>query len=78
MIWTHFFDRIGVEPFRVEYEDLTENYAETVAGVLRFLKIPPPRRANLRPTTVRQTDALSREWEERFLALRAPNEVLVF
>jgi hypothetical protein len=57
---------------------LTENYAETVAGVLRFLKIPPPRRANLRPTTVRQTDALSREWEERFLALRAPNEVLVF
>jgi LPS sulfotransferase NodH len=78
MIWTHFFDRIGVEPFRVEYEDLTENYAETLAGVLRFLKIPPPRRANLRPTTVRQTDALSREWEERFLALRAPNEVLVF
>ena len=77
MIWARFFDRIGAEPFRVEYEDLTANYAETIAGMLRFLKIPPPRRASLRPTTVRQTDALSREWEERFLSLRSPNELLI-
>ena len=28
-------------------------------------------------TTVRQTDALSREWEERFLSLRSPNELLI-
>ncbi|HEX4667199.1 MAG TPA: Stf0 family sulfotransferase [Chthoniobacterales bacterium] len=78
MIWTRFFQRIGVEPFRVEYEDLTNEYADTIAGLLRFLQIPPPRRASLRPTTVRQTDALSREWEERFLSLRSPNELLIF
>jgi trehalose 2-sulfotransferase len=77
MIWTRFFERIGVESLRVEYEDLTDKYADTIAGVLRFLKIPPPRRASLRPTTVRQTDALSREWEERFLSLRSPNELLI-
>lgn len=77
LIWTRFFKRIGVEPFRVAYENLTEDYAGTIAGVLRHLKISPPRRASLRPTTIRQTDALSREWEERFLALHSPNEMLI-
>ncbi len=77
LIWTRFFERVGVEPFRVEYEDLTEDYANTIASVLGFLKISAPRRASLRPTTVRQTDALSREWEERFLSLDLPNEMLI-
>ena len=74
LIWSRFFSRIGVPPFLVEYEDLTADYAGTIAAALDFLKIRAPRRSPLRPVTVRQTDLLSREWEERFLTLPSPNE----
>ena len=77
MIWDRFFERSGAQPFRIEYEDLSENYAQNIGAVLQFLKIRAPRRALLRPVTVRQTDALSREWEERFLALQSPNEFAI-
>ncbi|MGH8092516.1 MAG: Stf0 family sulfotransferase [Chthoniobacterales bacterium] len=77
VIWSRFFARIGVQPFPIEYEDLSENYEESIAAVLQFLKIRAPRRSYRRPVTIRQTDALSREWEERFLALRAPNEFAI-
>jgi LPS sulfotransferase NodH len=77
MIWNRFFERLKIEPFQIEYEDLAEHYAESITAVLRFLKIRLPRRSRLRPVTIRQTDALSREWEERFLAL-APNELAIF
>ena len=77
MIWSQFFARIGVQPFRVEYEDLSENYAGSIAAVLKFLKIRAPRRSYLQPVTVRQTDGLSREWEERFLTLSSPNELAI-
>ena len=69
MIWDRFFERIEVKPFRVEYEELSENYAGTVAATLDFLKIRAPSRERIRPITVRQADALSRDWEKRFLAL---------
>jgi LPS sulfotransferase NodH len=74
MIWNRFFERLRVQPCRIEYEDLAEAYAGGITAILRFLNIRPPRRSRLRPVTIRQTDALSREWEERFLAL-APNEL---
>ena len=76
MIWDRFFERLKVQPYRIEYEDLAEHYAESITAVLRFLKIRPPRRSRLRPVTIRQTDALSREWEERFLTL-APNKFAI-
>lgn len=75
-IWTCFFKRLGVEPFQVEYEGLCQDYAQTIASVLRFLGVRAPPPSRLRPITVRQTDALSREWEERFLSLRSPNELV--
>jgi LPS sulfotransferase NodH len=69
-IWMRFFERIGVTPLRVEYEELSENYAPTIERVLQFLEIGVPRRNRVvAPTTVRQTDAISFDWEERFLAL---------
>ena len=77
IVWQEFFDRIGVQPYRIEYESLVVNYAGTVGGVLRFLKIRAPRSWQFQPVTIRQTDALSREWEERFLALQPPNELLI-
>jgi LPS sulfotransferase NodH len=67
--WEHFFQRIGIDPFRVEYEKLCQDYEATIRAVLDFLKISL--RRNIRigpPVTTRQADEVSRVWEERFLA----------
>jgi LPS sulfotransferase NodH len=74
-MWERFFQGIGLAPFRVEYESLCRDYEGTIRRVLDFLKIslPPGRRID-RPMTIRQSDEISRGWEERFLAERsAPN-----
>jgi len=70
-IWYTFFQRIGIAPFRVEYEELCRDYEATVRGVLDFLKISLPRDARIGPTvTIRQADEISRSWEDRFLTER--------
>jgi len=70
-IWHRFFQRIGVQPFDVEYEKLCQDYTGTIRGVLDFLRISLPRDARIGPpVTIRQADEISRIWEERFLAER--------
>ena len=70
-IWEHFFQRIGVAPFHVEYEELCRDYEGTLRGVVDFLKISLPRDARIGPpVTIRQADEVSRVWEERFLTER--------
>ena len=58
-----------IEPFPITYEQLTADYEETVAAVLRFVgtrdaTILPPERS--RP----QSDALNDEWTERYETMR--------
>ncbi len=70
-IWSRFFDTISIRPFQVEYEELCRDYQGTIGSVLEFLEIRLPRQVRVGPpTTIRQTDAVSRAWEERFLAER--------
>src|SRR2546423_10582394 len=70
-IWYTFFQRIGIAPFQVEYEELCRDYEATIRGVLDFLKIPLARDARIGPpVTIRQADEISRIWEERFLTER--------
>jgi trehalose 2-sulfotransferase len=70
-IWYDFFRRNDVHPFRVEYEKLCQDYERTIRSVLDFLKISLPREARIGPpVTIRQSDEISRIWEERFLAER--------
>ena len=70
--WECFFQRIGVNPFRVEYEKLCQDYEGTIRAVLDFLRISLPRRTRIGPpVTVRQADDISRAWEERFVAERS-------
>jgi len=69
--WDLFFDRNNIEPFRVEYETLCEKYEKTVRAVLDFLEISLGRGQRIGPpVTVRQSDELSRAWEQRFLSER--------
>jgi LPS sulfotransferase NodH len=70
-LWQSFFQRIGVEPFHVEYEKLCQNYEATIRAVLDFLRISLPRNFRIGPPrTIRQADEISRIWEERFRAER--------
>ena len=70
-IWDDFFQRIGIKPFKVEYEKLCQDYEKTICAVLNFLKIKLPDGARVGPpATTRQADEVSRMWEERFLAER--------
>lgn len=70
-LWAGFFQRNGIEPLCVTYEDLCVDYAATVGRVLDFLRIRPPRRFTLgAPTTVRQADATTEEWVARFETLK--------
>src|SRR6266404_7648732 len=56
-IWYHFFQRIGIAPFQVDYEELCRDYEATIRGVLDFLKIPLARDARIGPpVTIRQAD----------------------
>jgi len=70
-IWSEFFSRNALQPFRVEYEELCQNYERTIRGILDFLQIKLPRGKINQPVTVRQTDATSEEWEQRYLAANA-------
>lgn len=69
--WHTFFQRIEVQPFQVEYEELCRDYEATIRGVLDFLKISLTRGARIGPpVTIRQSDEISQIWEERFLTER--------
>src|SRR5215470_13305469 len=46
-MWYAFFERIGITPFRVEYEELCRDYEATIRGVLGFLKISLARSARI-------------------------------
>jgi len=70
-LWDDFFRRIGIKPFEVEYETLYQDYERTIRDVLNFLKIKLPAGARVGPpATTRQSDEISRMWEERFIAER--------
>ena len=77
-LWDRFFQRIEIDPLRVEYENLCEDYEANIHRVLGFLQISLPRRTRIGPpVTVRQADDISRAWEERFLAERSVSQSLV-
>ena len=77
-LWERFFQQIEIDPLRVEYENLCEDYEVNIHRVLDFLQISLPHRTRIGPpVTVRQADDISRAWEERFLAERTVSESLV-
>jgi len=71
-LWAEFFARNDLDPLAITYEELCSDYPGTVTRVFDFLRIRPPRQVDLKsPRTVRQADALTEEWVEKYRALRA-------
>jgi LPS sulfotransferase NodH len=73
--------RAGDAPFTVVYEELVDAYEETLRAALRYLDIAlPPDLVIEAPRMVRQADAESEAWVDRYLQLadeRGQNVALV-
>jgi trehalose 2-sulfotransferase len=68
-IWTQFFEDAAVEPLRVEYERLCENYSDTSQRVLEFIGAGSVSNQLIAaPRTIRQRDELSDDWYARYRA----------
>jgi len=70
-MWQRFFQERNISPYCLVYEEFIANYESTVRGVLEFLDvagektfIPPPR-------SLKQSDGISQEWENRYHKLSA-------
>src|SRR5438309_972624 len=75
-LWERFFQRIGIDPLRIEYENLCEDYEGNIRRYLDFLQISLLRRARIgRSVSVRQADDISSVWEKRFLAKHSGPQV---
>ena len=65
--WNRFFDNFPGALLTIEYEQLSRDYKRTVRSVLDFLGIALQRGSKIgEPITVKQSDAISDEWERRY------------
>lgn len=72
-VWESLFDRHGIEPHRVVYEDFVSAQTETVRAVLEALGVDLPADLHLPPPVLdRQADERSEEWVERYLSEVSP------
>jgi trehalose 2-sulfotransferase len=61
--WQGYFERCGIEPAKVVYEEFVEAYEETVLGVLDEIGVPVPEDFTVAtPKMKRQADEASEEW----------------
>lgn len=75
-VWARFFEINGVTRHPVFYEDLCQDYRESLAAVLDYLEIRLPKGAELpEPPEEPPLDALSRDWEERYLRLHPATHI---
>jgi trehalose 2-sulfotransferase len=71
-MWSRFFQRTGAPALTVDYEELADDYQGAISAVLTFLKIRLPRKTLIAPETVKQSDATSAEWEQRYREIKEP------
>jgi len=61
--WQAYFERCGIEPSRVVYEEFVEAYEESVLGLLEDIGVPMPKGFVVsKPKMKRQADETSEEW----------------
>ena len=65
--WHEYFDRHGIVPHVVGYEELLANYQDNVLGCLTALGVSPPERVPP-PGIRRQADETTEQWVEMFTA----------
>jgi LPS sulfotransferase NodH len=69
--WQKFFQQHEILPHCVVYEELVADHEATVRRALKFLDIDGKQVPISRPVSLKQSDALSEEWEKRYRKLIA-------
>jgi LPS sulfotransferase NodH len=69
--WENHFERHGLTPMELVYEDLVASYDPTLRRVLDFLEIPHHDLADAEPQIAQLSDAKSRAWGDRYREIRA-------
>jgi LPS sulfotransferase NodH len=70
--WAEFFEQQRIQPFRIQYEDFSSAYEETIAALLQWLSVPGATDAVIPPPRLaRQFDPRNEEWIALFEARRA-------
>jgi trehalose 2-sulfotransferase len=73
--WQSFFDSCGVQPFRVEYEDLVEAYEPTALRILDYLHISYPTNLVFGERKLhKQADALNEAWVKKYIEMKQAKE----
>jgi len=68
--WVTQFQLEGITPLHITYEELSEDPSDVINLMMDFLEVPRVK-VSLEPNTIQQSDALTDEWEARFLSHRA-------
>jgi LPS sulfotransferase NodH len=75
-IWHQFFHDAKIEPLQIIYENLAENYEQTVRDVLRFLEAPGADTVTIGPPRFKkQSDSTTDEWVERYRLFKINNNL---
>jgi trehalose 2-sulfotransferase len=69
--WRRHFERAGVKPFEVSYEEFVVAYQPTVLAILRYLELPVTEGLRIAaPRLEKQADELSETWVRRYWEMR--------
>jgi LPS sulfotransferase NodH len=69
--WQRFFEACGVQPFKVEYEELVEAYEPTALRTLDYLNVSYPKNLVFGERRMqKQADALNDLWVEKYIAMK--------
>jgi LPS sulfotransferase NodH len=67
--WHQYFERVGVRPHTVVYEQFVERYEQTALDILAYLGVECPADHTFGERRMRrQADEISRDWSQRYWA----------
>ena len=67
--WHRYFERVGVRPHTVVYEQFVERYEQTALDIMAYLGVECPAGHTFGERRMRrQADELSRDWSQRYWA----------
>jgi LPS sulfotransferase NodH len=73
--WQSLFETCGVQPFKVEYEELVEAYEPTALRILDYLHVSYPKNLVFGERRLqKQADALNEEWVQRYIEMKQAKE----
>ena len=73
--WQSFFEACGVQPFKVEYEELVEAYEPSALKILDYLHVAYPKNLVFGERRLqKQADALNEAWVQKYMERKQAEE----